>query len=67
MAGHAMTFCMDAAKQMAEEARKNGGGDGCTLKVTEDAPTRAAFESTCSGKTRAARSSARGRRRSCSA
>ena len=52
MTGHAMTVCMDAAKQMAEEARKSGGREGaCTLKVFEDSATRAAFETTCDGKT----------------
>ena len=52
MAGHAMTFCTDAAMQMAEEARKNGEKPaGCTFKVLEDTAARAAFETACDGKT----------------
>lgn len=52
MAGHAMTFCMDAAQQMAEEARKSGDKQpGCSFKVLEDTSSRAAFETACSGNT----------------
>lgn len=52
MAGHAMTFCMDAAKQMAEEAKKSGGAESsCAFKLVEDTPARATLETTCEGKT----------------
>jgi hypothetical protein len=52
MAGHAMTFCMDAAQQMAEEARKSGDRQpGCSFKVLEDTATRATFETACSSAT----------------
>lgn len=49
MTGHAMTFCMDAAQQMAEEARKSGDKQpGCSFKVLEDTAARATFETACS-------------------